>query len=865
MTDPASPMEANFARDRQTAQRALAAATDRHQRASRTEARTRAQAVTASARRIDVADRREAERYKRRARAWQGDAWRFHWEVPEIGHGARFFGNALSKLRLYAGVVTEQGAVPIPLDEALEIGVPGLTEIEVAVVNDAVSRIASNEGGQAEIQRDYGINEWVAGDCTLVGLPDDDAETGENWRLLSTSELITVGTDFAIKSAPEQPDGDATKIPGDAPMYRLWTRDPQWSDLADSPVRRVLEICDELVILTRSIKGAATSRIPRGAFVIPESITAGAPDVTQDETGGEAEADPVIASLVQHFVAAITDPASAASMAPYILAVPDEAVGKLQYVDFGSRFDAAEGATRNELIRRLANGVDLPPEIMLGLADVNHWTAWQIDEQTFKSYVEPYALNLVTSLTYAYLRQALRVAGVADPSRFVIWYDPANLIGNADKGPSADFGVQNALISGATWRRVRGYADADAPDADELAERLLIGRGAIDNVVTAQLLQQVLAELALDEGTAPVAIGAAPVAAVEGTPASSPDSVVEAPAEGPPAPLESPAGEVVEVTAAAGDVDLEALAELAERLARADRALRERLMIAADAALRRSLERAGARLRSKALRASGVQADVIDGVPNVDVASTLGAPLVAALDSTVEDLLAESFDEFGERFDQWVERAQRAALLDIADTVGADEFDVEAIRAQQDEDRSAAWLLMLGTLVAEANGRMFDPRPAAPPLGEFDPTITVPPGSVRLAMARAGGAQGIETSGGAILTGVAETPQTGLALGSLLQDALADAGLAPRGYRWLYGDPGSREVNFDPHLDLDGVEFESFTDPVLTNSFSWPETPYFFPGDHRYCQCDFAPAFAATGDDAGNELAAAATLDGTEA
>jgi hypothetical protein len=61
------------------------------------------------------------------------------------------------------------------------------------------------------------------------------------------------------------------------------------------------------------------------------------------------------------------------------------------------------------------------------------------------------------------------------------------------------------------------------------------------------------------------------------------------------------------------------------------------------------------------------------------------------------------------------------------------------------------------------------------------------------------------------------------------------AGLSVGGYRWVYGEDD--RVTFEPHLDLDGTEFVSFEDEILSNTETFPDTAFFFPGDHNGCRC----------------------------
>lgn len=847
-------MADNFDRSVVSREAALAVVASIRQQAQAKLARVNAQAIRASAQKIDAGDQAAGKAWERRRQkaAWQGDAWDYYDNVPECGHGGRFFGNNLSKLRVFSGYIVDPSQPPVPVDTIGEDRQPIVSLAEQQVAQAALARIQSPDGGHAELLRDYGLNQWVAGDCTLLGLPDEDTMSGERWGIYSTDELTRKGGRWLLREDPGVPDSDATVVPDDAPMYRLWTRHPRWSALPDSPMRRVLEVCDELMILTRAIRSAGVSRVARGAFVIPESALKGAPDVTQNaETDGEELADPTVASIVDHFMAPHGASGSAAEYAPYVFAVPDESVDKVRYIEFGAPFSEGEANARRECIVRLANGVDLPAEVLLGMADVNHWTAWQIDEQTFKAYLEPYAVNFCTSLTWAYYRKALAEAGVTDPSRHVIWYDESEVVGRGNQAESSNFGVSNGGLGWPTWRRVNGYAEADAPTEEEAQQRLAEQRGVLDTETTNTLLRAI-GLLAAGAASATSTTDGAPPPEQP----AAPTPTTEAPPELPSSPEAPPATVAAAFTPSRRSPSL---GQLSQRLGRIDQALRARLTAAADAAMRRALERAGARLRTKALRASANYRDAIDGVPNEQVASRLGPTVVAALDSDTDTVLRESFAELEPRFMEWVDRAQRSAIAEMQRAgLDLDDTDLESLTRSQESDRRAAWALMLGLLVRQANERLFAPDLATREPGEVDGTVAVSPALIRQVLARAGGAEGTATSGGAVLVGPAEQLAGAIGSGERVREALATVSISTAGFQWLYGDPGSRTSNFEPHEALDGTEFSSFTDPVLANSEAWPAVAYYHPGDHRGCQCDFAPLF--TEGDTTTDEGDAATL-----
>ena len=83
-----------------------------------------------------------------------------------------------------------------------------------------------------------------------------------------------------------------------------------------------------------------------------------------------------------------------------------------------------------------------------------------------------------------------------------------------------------------------------------------------------------------------------------------------------------------------------------------------------------------------------------------------------------------------------------------------------------------------------------------------------------------------------------EAPVGGIGTGSAVSDMLNTAGAQTAGYEWVHG-PSLRP--FEPHVDLDGIQFESFDAEALANHGDWPDNAYFMPGDHDGCLCDFMP------------------------
>ena len=98
--------------------------------------------------------------------------------------------------------------------------------------------------------------------------------------------------------------------------YRMWTPHPRHSDEPDSPVRAILDICEELLILTASVRGTAVSRMTNGLLLIPSELSFNAPEPLGDE---DAENNIFLADMVEHIQNQIENPGSAEAKVPPLL------------------------------------------------------------------------------------------------------------------------------------------------------------------------------------------------------------------------------------------------------------------------------------------------------------------------------------------------------------------------------------------------------------------------------------------------------------------------------------------------------------------------------------------------------------------
>lgn len=778
-----------------------------------------ARALVAAVKRIDPNDETAARSVRRRDN-WQSEAWTYFDEIGEAKHAARYLARSLSRLILQPGWLNDERR-PGPITDSV-IDDAALDDAWVAAARDALDRIdAGAMGGWSSLLNRWGVTGFVAGEAWLIGYVDNDTGT-EVWGVYSQDEVdadvTTNGTKWYLRlDGPNTPLSDLTPLT-DPVILRIWTPHGRWFNRPDSPMRGVLDVCDELVTLTRTVRAANLSRLASKVVFLPNTMTGGDGSITYDENGDPVDNDDggseFVRDLHQHFITPISDPSDPESVAPFVVEADPDDIAAVRVEDL-SRPLTEVRADREDLIARFAQGIDLPVEVVKGKAESNHWTAWQVTEDEYRVYIEPPAAEFVQSIVAGYFRPALAAAGVPPEvvERFTIYVDAYELVRRPDRSEVTFEAHDRFLISDEYARAELGAPDDAAPTPEEVAAR--VERG----------------------GARPGAPAATP------SPTGPPDLVRPTPASA--APLAAALSDLANVPEVAVRLDEPVTAAgrrrrpLGEALAALDAALLDRLTTMLDAAMRRAIERAGARIRSKAGKTPA--ADAVRTVDNASVAATLGPAVVAALDVDTESLFDGAFDDVLARVEAAIAATQSAAARELAARIADAEPDDEELATAQDENRHAAVVALGATLTALAVQQVFNPNPTVT-TGEVPASpLTVPPSVAREAMARAGGSS-VTGPGGAGVD-VTGSPVGGVATGADVTDRLVTFGVQRSGYVWVYGDPGARQTPFDPHLELDGVEFSSWDDDVLTNDFDWPPEPFFYPGDHLWCQCSFAPAF----------------------
>lgn len=387
---------------------------------------------------------------------WQHRAWHMLDMVGELRYFVGWLSASCSRVKLIASELD---------DEGLPTG-----ECEDDNVKEIVKAIAGGRLGQAQYIRRGAECLAVAGEfytAIVMGLPEDIFGAG-TWFALSRDELKTKGKIASI----EMPDGtwrDLNFGAGDS-LFRTWRSHPRRASKPDSPVRSCLDPLDEIVRTTKTISNASKSRlIGNGIVLVPHEmslptqatpVSAGKPGDAVPPIIGQPAVQQLQELLFQVAQTAYDDEDSMAALIPIFAGVPGDQVKNISHVKFDNEVTQLAIQTRNDAIARLAMGLDVSPERLLGLgANTNHWSAWQIGDTDVQLHIAPVMELICQFITKDIMRTVFARNGI-DPTKYVLWYDTGGLTSDPDKSDQATNAFDRGAITAEAYREFLNLGDS---------------------------------------------------------------------------------------------------------------------------------------------------------------------------------------------------------------------------------------------------------------------------------------------------------------------------------------------------------------------------------------------------------------------
>lgn len=384
---------------------------------------------------------------------WQKEAWRLYDLVGEFRFIANRRGHQISRVRTYVAEVDDTGA---PGKETADTDIQALGE-----------GIFGGPAAKAEGMRIVGVQLFVAGECFIVAesatKSSDDGPEGDKWYVVSPTDLKKESGTLKVKR-PQQAGGEWYDLKQSDLLIRVWTPHPRKYDIADSPTRAVLPVLREIERLSMLVFSQIDSRlISAGLLLFKQGLSFPSQgDTEQDKPAG---IQGLMEAILEAAKASLQGAGTAAGLVPIAAEVPGD--GAVADAVHHLRFDTPlTGEIKDKLdhaIRRLALGLDAPPETLLGLGSANHWSAWQISEDEIKTQVEPVAIRICDALTTAYLMPALQAIGKSEDELdgWTLWFDTAPLAVRPNRFEDALKAWEKGLISD------EALLNAGAFDADD--------------------------------------------------------------------------------------------------------------------------------------------------------------------------------------------------------------------------------------------------------------------------------------------------------------------------------------------------------------------------------------------------------------
>lgn len=511
---------------------------------------------------------------------WQDAAWHFYNTIGEYAYAVNWVGNLLSRAKLYATKDDGEGPVRLPSGDT---------------ASQYLDALFLDSQGKSTALQQIGVHYTVAGETYIVGYELDD---GDHWEVVASSRIR--GDRRADDSMQWYVDGIA--LTGDPFVMRIWRPHPVEKGCATSPSRAALPILSEIERLTMHVAAQVDSRlISAGIVFLPNEMTFAVIDEDGNTITGSS--DLFVQTLQDVASRAIANRDSASALVPIVISADGESLDKPNHMKFWSDLDAQAIELRTEAIRRLALSMDMPPEILTGQGDTNHWSAWSIDESAIKSHTEPLLARIADDLAVGYLRSMLVDDGMSpeDARAYGIGVDTTEMRLRPNRSAEALELYDRGVLNASTLVEETGFKPDDIQDEAEHK------RWFLDKVASGQTTPEIV-EAALRE------IGVNLEVRVDPDPPEDRPEIQEA--RPTPSLEEHPRQEIPDINEAA-------------------------LLAASEVLVFRALERAGNRLRNKIQRK----------IPGVGAAETYMFHKVdtGTLDFVLEDAWA-SVGRFADKY-----------------------------------------------------------------------------------------------------------------------------------------------------------------------------------------------------------------------
>lgn len=380
---------------------------------------------------------------------WQREAW-YYWDVTgELRSPTVWIAQAVSQAGMHATTLdAETGEATGPSSNAAAIAV--------------VSRTLGGSSQRAGLLRTLALCWQVAGEAWIIIRPLGAGKPDE-WRVLSGNKVQSKGERWQYT---DPFTGLPVILTPRDRLIRVWCPHPDDQAKADSSVRPALPILREIEKASQNIAARLDSRIAsNGVVVLADELSLSGEDFMAQFMGA-AEIG-------------LSNPGQASSQVPLAFNAPGEFIangGAFAHFDLGTTFDASVVDLRDNGRDRLASTLDMPKSVAQGTQnDANHWTAWQVSEDTYKIFIAPLLEAIGDPLTEHYVRPALIRMGMSpeEAEQQAIGWDTTAIVARPDDRETLESLYDKELISDEYMLTENGVSLDAMPSEEERTRRVL--------------------------------------------------------------------------------------------------------------------------------------------------------------------------------------------------------------------------------------------------------------------------------------------------------------------------------------------------------------------------------------------------------
>lgn len=352
-------------------------------------------------------------------------AWKAYESIGELHYIANgIIGAAVETLAWYGAVedlATTYTAAP-PVETKLSEG-------DAAIVRNLVQGIKPRWGEQQDFMRALAVNLFMVGEGSHL----TQFKGGQWLHEFIPQSRVYEGQKAAngkVVQRYKDPITNEDLVVGDGRnLSRIWRPHPNNPGKADSAVFSILPLLEELGWIQMLMNSTLRKRImTSGLLLMPNNILG--PDYNPaDQTAIAGAVNKVEAEIIRQLSANIAEDEDSPAM-PLILFAPAETIKDgFRYIPFGEELSDIAIQERREIIRRIANSLDVPSEFVMGIGEVNHWSAWLVRDLLWQQHIQPMATLIANSITSQFLRPALRADKnfTGDPDQVKLWFKAHSL------------------------------------------------------------------------------------------------------------------------------------------------------------------------------------------------------------------------------------------------------------------------------------------------------------------------------------------------------------------------------------------------------------------------------------------------------